>query len=73
MSIFDAAANSSDRFNRRFEMRPGWNDVAIPIADIKNAPAERKLELDDLSEVVIFTVNPPKPRQMYLDYVRLIE
>ena len=62
-----------ERFNRKFVLRPGWNDVAIPIVDIQNAPLERKLELDDLSEVVIFTVDPPAPRRMYLDYVRLIE
>jgi len=61
-----------DRFNHRFAMQPGWNDVAIPISDIQNSPEERKLELDDLSEVVIFTVDPPAPRRMYLDYVRLI-
>ena len=70
---FDRGGEYHDRFNRRFDIRPGWNDVAIPIADIQNAPSERKLELDDLSEVVIFTVDPPAPRRMYLDYVRLIE
>ena len=69
---FRRSGEYRDRFNRRFEMQPGWNDVAIPIADIQNAPAERKLELDDLSEVVIFTVDPPEPRQMYLDHMRLI-
>jgi len=70
---FDRGGEYHDRFNRRFDLRPGWNDAAIPIADIQNAPLERKLELDDLSEVVIFTVDPPAPRRMYLDYVRLIE
>ena len=53
-------------------MQPGWNAVAIPVADIQNAPSEREIELDDLREVVIFTVNPPPSRQMYLDYVRLM-
>jgi VanZ family protein len=61
-----------DRFNRGFVMEQGWNDVYIPVADIENAPLKRKLELNDLSEVVIFTVHPPAPRVMYLDYVRLI-
>lgn len=61
-----------DRFNREFTMQQGWNDVYIPIADIENAPSARKLELNHLSEVVIFTVDPPAPRVMYLDYVRLI-
>jgi hypothetical protein len=61
-----------DRFNRSFIMAQGWNDVYIPVSDIENAPSERKLELDHLSEVVIFTVDQPAPRVMYLDYVRLI-
>lgn len=61
-----------DRFNRVFTIEQGWNDVSIPIADIENAPAARRLELDHLSEVVIFTVDLPAPRVMYLDYVRLI-
>jgi VanZ family protein len=61
-----------DRFNRAFMMEQGWNDVYIPVADIENAPTERKLELNDLSEVVIFTVDQPAPRVMCLDYVRLI-
>lgn len=61
-----------DRFNRAFTMEQGWNDVAIPVSDIENAPSARKLDLVHLSEVVIFTVDPPAPRTMYLDYVRLI-
>jgi VanZ family protein len=61
-----------DRFNHVYTMEQGWNDVDIPIADIENAPAARKMELDHLSEVVIFTVDAPAPRLMYLDYVRLI-
>jgi VanZ family protein len=61
-----------DRFNRVFTIEQGWNDVYIPIADIENAPSARRLELNHLSEVVIFTVDPPAPRVMYLDYVRLI-
>ena len=61
-----------DRFNRKFKTNKGWNDVSIPIADILNAPSERKLELDRLSEVVIFTTGLKKPRTIYLDHVRLI-
>ena len=61
-----------DRFNRVFTVEQGWSDVHIPISDIENAPSARRLELNHLSEVVIFTVDPPAPRVMYLDYVRLI-
>jgi hypothetical protein len=62
-----------DRFNKVYPMKQGWNDVSIPIADIENTPSGRKQELNHLSEVVIFTVDPPAPRVMYLDYVRLIQ
>ncbi len=61
-----------DRFNRRFKIEKGWNDISIPIAAIQNAPSERELELDRLSDVVIFTVDLPEPRRFYLDHVRLM-
>jgi hypothetical protein len=61
-----------DRFNRRFEINKGWNDIAIPVADIQNSPSERKLELDRLSQVVIFTTGLKEHRRFYLDYVRLM-
>jgi hypothetical protein len=70
---FRRGGEFNDRFNRIFTMEQGWNDISIPIADIEEAPAARKLGSDHLSEVVIFTVDPPGPRAMYLDYVRLIQ
>ena len=32
-----------DRFNGRYPIAPGWNDLRIPIAEIRAAPAERAL------------------------------
>ena len=69
---FRRGGEYSDRFNRSFNIEQGWNDVHIPIADIENAPSARRLELDRLSEMVIFTVDLPEPRLFYLDHVRLI-
>ena len=60
-----------DRFNRKFKIEKGWNDIAIPIADIQGAPSDRELRLDNLSEVVIFTTGLKEQRRFYLDYVRL--
>jgi hypothetical protein len=42
------------------------------VGDIENAPSSRTLELNRLSEVVIFTTDLPSPRLTYLDYVRLM-
>ena len=60
-----------DRFNRSFILETGWNDLRIPITDIRNAPAERSLDLSDLAEVVIFTSTHQQHRTLYLDRVRL--
>jgi hypothetical protein len=60
-----------DRFNGRYLIAPGWNDLRIPIAEIRAAPAERALDLADLSELVLFTVDLAHPRRLYLDRARL--
>jgi hypothetical protein len=69
---FRRGGRYSDRFNRSFRIEHGWNDIRIPLENIKNAPLERTLELDNLAEVVFFTVDLHEPRLMHLDYVRLI-
>ncbi len=60
-----------DRFNGRYLVGSGWNDLRIPIAEIRAAPAERELDLADLSELALFTVDLKHPRLLYLDRVRL--
>jgi VanZ family protein len=69
---FRRGGRYKDRFNRSFQIEQGWNDISIPLEDIKNAPFKRTLELDNLTEVVFFTVDLPELRLMHLDYVRLI-
>ena len=61
-----------DRFNKSFRIDQGWNDIRIHVQDIENAPAERTLLLDSLSEVVFFTTELDQPRIIHLDHVRLI-
>lgn len=63
----------SDRFNRRFLLRPGWNDLTIPVDDVRNAPAQRQQNLDNLAMLAIFTANLDEQRTLYLDRVRLSE
>jgi hypothetical protein len=62
---------ASDRFDRVFVLGPGWNDLEISIEDIRRAPANRSLDLDDLASVVLFTPQPRAPRTVYLDAVEL--
>ena len=70
---FEGDRSYKDRFNRRFLLQPGWNDISIPISHIRDAPAERTQHLDDLAELAIFTSNLEEPRVLFLDSVRLTE
>ena len=69
---FHRGGEYNDRFNRSFRIDQGWNDIRVPIQDIENAPAERTLELDSLSELIFFTTELDQPRIIHLDHVRLI-
>jgi len=62
----------ADRYNGEFLLEQGWNDLRIPIRDIRDAPLERQLDLGELSHVMLFTVDLEEHRTLYLDQVRLV-
>jgi VanZ family protein len=61
-----------DRFDRSFQVEHGWNDLYIAMDDIRNSPAQRELDLDRLTSMVVFTMNLPESRVIYLDNLRLM-
>ena len=63
----------SDRFNLTILVRHGWNDFTIAIEDIEKAPKERSMDLENIEGFVIFTVQSPRPRTIYLDHLYLTE
>lgn len=60
-----------DRFNRRFDLVPGWNSIDIPLVDIALAPEGRVQDLQFVREVGIFTTQLTDTRRVYLDNLRL--
>ncbi|WP_459938090.1 VanZ family protein [Desulfonatronum parangueonense] len=62
-----------DRFDRSFFIQPGWNDLRVPIEEIRTAPKDRPLNLGQLSSLVIFTMSLTDDRIVYLDQVRLVQ
>ena len=60
-----------DRFNRRFAIAAGWNDLAIPIADIAAAPRGREMDLTRIEGLSFFTVELSEPRTIFIDQVEL--
>ncbi len=62
----------SDRFNRRFVLHTGWNDIEIPMVEISKIPAGREMDLADIRRVGIFATSLPRPREIYIDTIRLL-
>ncbi|MFO7784420.1 MAG: VanZ family protein [Thermodesulfobacteriota bacterium] len=61
-----------DRFDRSFTIQPGWNDLRIPVEDIRTAPHGRTLDMGRLTSMVVFTMHLPQDRVISLDHVRLV-
>lgn len=60
-----------DRFNVRLPIHAGWNHHTISLADVKQAPLQREMDLQQLRALGLFTVQLPSPRVIYLDNLRL--
>lgn len=61
-----------DRYNGARTLVTGWNTIKIPLDDIKNAPALRKIDITNVYGFSLFVMNPKSKRLLYLDYVRLL-
>jgi VanZ family protein len=57
----------SDRFNRNYLLTHGWNDFSIPLAEIRSAPKNRKMDMSQIERIGIFTVRSPRKRIVYFD------
>lgn len=62
----------SDRFNRRFALKKGWNTIEIEIEDIRTAPQSRPMDLHHIQEIGFFATRLPHPRVIFIDAVRLV-
>jgi hypothetical protein len=73
ISIEDARHNTKfeDRFNLNFKVMPGPNQINIPLTDIKNAPAKRKMDMSAIRAIHIFAYKPASPFGVYFDNFRL--
>ena len=61
----------SDRFNRAFKIIPGWNDLSIPLEQIRKSPREREMDMYHLDLIGLFTVDLQQSRVLYFDYIYL--
>ncbi len=73
--INDAMHNHSysDRYNKAFFIKNGWNDIEIKLADVQSAPKDRKMDMENIELISIFTVQSPIRRIIYLDHFYLTD
>lgn len=61
----------NDRFNTRLEIHHGWNHFYFDVAQIQNAAATRKLDLQKIRGIEFFARELPKARVIFVDNLRL--
>jgi VanZ family protein len=61
-----------DRYNRSLTMVPGWNSIAIDLADLASAPINRDMDLANIQALGLFSVDLPKARDIYLGELKLV-
>lgn len=71
--INDLEHNNSytDRFNIGLSIKPGWNHISIPLADVKVAPQTREMDMAAIANIGIFSSRLEKPVEINIDNVRL--
>ena len=61
----------NDRFNRKFLLKQGWNDIAVSLKDVESAPRDRLLNVADVDNFQLFVMEQERSRIIYLDSVYL--
>jgi hypothetical protein len=60
-----------DRYNHRFAIQPGMNNLRIPIAGLITSGTHRQLNAGTIERFMFFMVNPAERHTLFVDYIRL--
>ena len=60
-----------DRFNRTFELTKGADTIRIPLAEIRDAPQGRPMDLGQIDGIVIFCHARDSGREFRIGEIRL--
>ena len=63
--------NYKDRFNQKLIIRPGSNEVVIPLAEIEKGPLQRELDLTNIAELILFLGNVEKAKLLEISNIYL--
>ena len=60
-----------ERFNDAFDIKPGWNHIAIPTAEIETKPKYRRLNLAAIQRTIFYVNEPKTEHTFFIDHLRL--
>ena len=61
-----------DRYNRTFNVPTGWHTFSVHLDEVRQAPKERQMDMQQIQHIGFFSVRLPLPRIIYLDDIKLI-
>jgi hypothetical protein len=75
LRIHDAQHNNDygDRYNAEVQIKPGRNEIKIPLHAIEQAPAKRRMDMNSIRSIVLFVVRPEEDFELTIDEFRLEE
>lgn len=62
----------NDRFNRRYQLLQGWNQIRIDLDEVAAAPAGREMDLTQIADISFFASALKRTKTLYLDQVYLL-
>lgn len=60
-----------DRYNQRFVIETGWNELRMPLEQLRRAPENREMDLRQMRAIACFTRDLQQSRTLYLERVAL--
>lgn len=63
LKVYDKKHNQhfDDRFNQRFEIQPGLNQISVDLLEVRDAPVARELNLSEVSTIQLFIPGVDSP------------
>ena len=61
----------SDRFNKKLLIRPGLNEFSLSLNQIRYSPADRELDLKNISGLILFSSKREQPFQLSVSNISL--
>ena len=65
--------NFEDRFNYSYHLKPGANQISIPMTDIQNGPKNRQLNTNNIRWLIIFVGKDQPQRKIIIDEAYLAD